>query len=59
MLSQRGPRNAASAQTRNAEADLLTCRHPKGFDYRSRPSSLFFLQGILDKNNITNGATNV
>jgi len=29
MLSQRWPRNATSAQTRNAGADLLTCRHPR------------------------------
>ena len=27
--------------------------------YCSRPSSLFFLQGISDKNNSTDGATNV
>jgi hypothetical protein len=38
---------------------LLEFPAPRLRAYCSRPSSLFFLQGILDKNNNTDGATNV
>src|SRR5229473_2815223 len=71
MLSQRGPRNAASAQARNAEADLFTFRHPRrasrsprrrparvAAQHASPPSTRLRPAGaILDNNHDTDAET--
>src|SRR6476646_3613685 len=60
MLSQRGPRNAASAQARNAEADLLTCRHPRRASRSPRRLSSTRLRpagAILGENHDTDAET--